>query len=131
MPIETLKALISQTLDPWKPGIELQLRSPVNTGFDSLRTLLNLLSYSREATLLVGYYRFGGDSVPEIFLGAPIDSLPLAPDSELDWNLWVITTEELDVLAEHISWPELIVDGEGRWLLWTEDNRSFLYSLPL
>lgn len=129
IPLSDLKLRVSRVLALPTPGIELCLRSIDEVGFIPLKQLLTLLGVQEEDPLLLGYYRFGGDDGPQKVLGDSIGALTLAPDTERDWRLWAAVVRDLNDLEERYSWPDLLVDGRGRWLLWTEDNKSFLHAI--
>lgn len=128
IPLTDLKHRISRALEFPASGIELRLRSIEEVGFGPLKQLLTLLGAQAEDSLLLGYYRFGGDDGPRRVLGDHVGTLTLAPDSERDWRLWPAAVRDMDALERQHSWPDLLIDAGGRWLLWTEDNHSYLHN---
>ena len=110
------------------PGIEVRLQPPQPEVFGeaALLELLDLLEVDHADRLTVGTYRFADDELPAEVFGPPQETLTLAPGTELDWHLWVVSRGDLRTLLERMCWPELIVDGKGNWLIWAEDLRSFL-----
>lgn len=127
--LSDLERRVSRVLTSPTSGIEVRLRSVEELGFGPLKQLLALLGAQAEDPLLLGYYRFGGDEGPGRVLGESLGVLTLVPDTERDWRLWSAVVRDLDALKGQYSWPDLLVDAGGRWLLWTEDNQSFLHNI--
>lgn len=122
-----IASVLTSPLSPL-PGIEvfLQPPAPEQLGADALAALLNLLGVAEQDQLVLGIYRTSAGPLIQQILGDPNDTLTLMPGTELDWDLWMSDRQHLEELLAHWTWPELIVDGAGDWLIWTEGLRSFL-----
>ena len=109
-----------------RPGVLVHLRDVHELGFGPLMRLVDLLTSGPTQPLLLGFYHHGFDSAPRRIFGQSQSRLEVVRDTELDWDLWMAVPSDLRLLEEAISWPDLVVDGRGEWLIWTEDNSSFL-----